>query len=234
MGAVFGKYKEPAFDVVLSRMKAATSEGGATFTPYEIRRYSERFAVEARYIGGGSPFPLLAGYIGVLQTPQNEKKKSVAMTTPVSMLGEGAGGTKIAMTTPVSMHGEGGAPVTRKMQFMLPAEFDDISKIPNPTNPNVKITKLPQSLGAVHRYSGALSRAQSKEAASALVAQLTEDGVEIDKDDAMNRFQYWRFNPPMYPPWLSRNEIWIELTQEDVDVLKQTFSAPPANMIPTN
>ena len=60
MGIVFGKtgVAEPAFDLLLSR---------PTTTPYEIRRYSTRFAIETEYSGrDGAGFMALAGYIGEL------------------------------------------------------------------------------------------------------------------------------------------------------------------------
>lgn len=200
MGIVFGKYREPAFDVLLVRVNVTT--------PYEVRRYGERFAVEADHgRGGASPFPLLAGYIGVMSRPKNEEGKSIAMTTPVAM------------------HARRATSAVEKMQFILPAEYNDLSKIPKPTDSNVKVTSIPPALGAVHRYTGFLDRSMSKKMASNLAESLREDGLDIPQEEALDRFEYWRYDPPMKPPFFSRNEVWIELTQEQVDDLMK-FSQP--------
>lgn len=44
MGLILGKYEEPLFEVLLARTKHVT-------TPYEVRRYGDRFAVEADHVG---------------------------------------------------------------------------------------------------------------------------------------------------------------------------------------
>lgn len=200
MGIVFGKYKEPAFDVLLVRANVTT--------PYEVRRYGERFAVEANHgRGGASPFPLLAGYIGVMSRPKNEEGKSIAMTTPVAMHARRATSSAV-----------------EKMQFILPAEYNDLSKIPKPTDSNVRVTSIPPAVGAVHRYSGFLDRSRSKKVASNLAESLREDGLDIPQEEAFDRFEYWRYDPPMKPPFVSRNEVWIELTQEQVDELITKFT----------
>jgi hypothetical protein len=129
------------------------------------------------------------------------------------------------MTTPVAMHGRGAtSSAVEKMQFILPAEYNDLSKVPKPTDSNVRVTSIPPAVGAVHRYSGFLDRSRSKKMASNLVESLREDGLDISQEDAFDRFEYWRYDPPMMPPFFSRNEVWIELTQKQVDDLITKFS----------
>eukprot|EP01083_Nonionella_stella_P048332 129293_1 len=104
MGSVFGKesVKEPPFDVVLQRSEATT--------PYELRRYGERYAASVTYADNGddnnSPFRTLAGYIGVFGNAQNEGSTSISMTAPVVMEKEDGAAAKpesIAVTAPVVM-----------------------------------------------------------------------------------------------------------------------------------
>lgn len=212
MGIIFGKYKEPAFEILVSRNVGA----------YQVRRYGKRFAVEADHHHDASPFPLLAGYIGVMSwRPQNEAKKYISMTTPVTMHG--------LHDSPSQRSSRN----NRKMQFLLPQEYDNESSIPKPTNLNVRVVCIPPSIGAVYRYTGTLDREKSQEMALRLCDALQEDGVDIDKDTALNTFQYWRYNPPITPAFWSRNEVWIDLNKEQVeDILGKDET--PANKANNN
>ena len=101
----------------------------------------------------------LAKYIGVFGTPENEGNTNIAMTAPVVMeqgtQSKQAGGpTSIAMTAPVIIESNVTAQGMKKMMFMLPDEYDDIAKIPKPTNPAVHIEMIPSEFGAVRRYNG--------------------------------------------------------------------------------
>mmetsp|Transcript_23559 Transcript_23559/g.33051 ORF Transcript_23559/g.33051 Transcript_23559/m.33051 type:complete len:114 (+) Transcript_23559:555-896(+) len=111
------------------------------------------------------------------------------------------------------------------MEFMLPQDLTDLSKIPIPTNPSVKVVDLSPVVGAVHQNSGNLDRTTAKEKAVNLIQQLKRFRLsDIDySSTVLEKFQYWRYNPPMSLPFLSRNEVWIELTQEQVDMIMRTF-----------
>ena len=67
-----------------------------------------------------------------------------------------------------------------------------------------------------------MSRKCSEENAALLIKQLKEDGVQIDMDEswAEGKVQFWGFNPPMTLANLRRNEVWLELTEEQVQALK--------------
>ena len=226
MGSVLGKeaVAEPAFNILLNRTSHVK-------TAYEIRKYGERFAAEVSYSSGedtGSPFRTLAGYIGVFGTPQNEGEEQISMTAPVVIEGGVRGGTPIAMTAPVVMEDSGDG--EKKMMFMLPAEYDELSKIPKPTNPAVHIEEIPPQWGAVHRYSGSLSDATNREMAASLGLQLHDDGVEgMSEDYALQHFQFWGYNPPFTLPMFRRNEVWVELTKDQVDHLLNKFQPDASN-----
>jgi len=234
MGMILGKIDvaEPAFDVMLSRQPPTAT------IPYEIRKYGTRFAIETEFVEGAkddnmrSPFMALAGYIGVISDPENEGATSIAMTAPVAMMDTGEKkGIKIDMTAPVVLQETGISKTdssvlsVKKMQFILPAEYDTITKIPKPTNPDVIVKEIPPAIGAVHRFNGRFNERRSRVKVSLLVKQLIEDGVsDMTEEEALTKFQYWGYNPPFTIPFLRRNEVWIELTKKQVDYLVKKFS----------
>lgn len=235
MGSVFGKESvaEPAFDVLMQH----TPTQGAK-TSYELRQYGERFAAEAQYNAGddNSPFRLLAQYIGVFGSPQNEAAESISMTAPVMKGGSNnnnsnsggdhpKGGTAIAMTAPVMKS----AGDDKTMAFVLPAEYNELSKIPKPTNPAVQIKSIPPQVGVVHRYSGSMDDARSEQIALELADQLRNDGVDITDSHAAQSYSFFGYNPPFCLPPFRRNEVWIELTTEQAEKLVQDFNPTDAN-----
>jgi len=224
MGSVIGKETvlEPTFKTLLER--PATAQ-----IAYQIREYGTRFVAEVAYTGDnktGSPFRKLAKYIGVFGEAENEGVKSMAMTAPVAMERKG---TPMAMTAPVAMgstSGEGG----KTMKFFLPAEYDSIEKIPKPTDSAVHIAEVPPQVGVVHRYSGSLSEQLHVEKAKALSAQLREDGIDrMTEAYVLQHYQFWGFNPPFTIPMFRRNEVWLELTPEEVEILQKKFKGEELN-----
>jgi len=227
MGSVFGKESvlEPTFKTILER-SATTAQ-----TTYQIREYGTRFVAEVEYAGGdgntGKPFRALAKYIGVFGDAQNEGAKSMAMTAPVAMERKG---TPMAMTAPVAMENTATSDGGKRMKFFLPAEYDALEKIPKPTNPDVKVSEIPPQIGVVHRYSGSLTEKLHDEKAKALSAQLREDGIDrMTEEHVMQHYQFWGFNPPFTLPMFRRNEVWLELTPEEVEILQKKFESEEMN-----
>ena len=197
--------------------------------------------------GTRSPFMKLAGYIGVMSEAQNEGKEGIAMTAPVAMQGGGSSGgadtkstkkknkkkkgEKIAMTAPVAMHREGdtseagaaAATGDRKMRFFLPSQYDSLDAIPAPTDPGVTVRTVPPAVGAVHRYSGTFSEGTARGRARALVETLLKDGAEVDISLALNGYEFWGYNPPFTIPALRRNEVWVELSEEQAEKLTKMY-----------
>mmetsp|Transcript_15867 Transcript_15867/g.43884 ORF Transcript_15867/g.43884 Transcript_15867/m.43884 type:complete len:227 (+) Transcript_15867:207-887(+) len=226
MGSVFGKetVKEPAFKTIFQRPALAQ-------TTYQIREYGTRFVAEVEYAGGnrntGTPFRALAKYIGVFGEAENEGSESMAMTAPVAMERKG---TPMAMTAPVAMEKTTAEQGGKRMKFFLPAEYDALEKIPKPTNPNVKITEIPPQVGVVHRYSGSLTDELHDEKAKALSEQLREDGIDrMTEEYVLQHYQFWGYNPPFTLPMFRRNEVWLELTKEEVEILRGKFETEAVN-----
>ena len=98
---------------------------------YEIRKYSDRLAVETSMAGIDSNFRKLFNYI----SGRNETQEKIAMTTPVTQVEK-----KGNMT----------------MQFYLPSKFNS-ENVPNPLREDVKIINIEGGYYAVLRYSGRAS-----------------------------------------------------------------------------
>jgi hypothetical protein len=218
MGMVFGKtgVEEPAFEMLLQHSKGFS---------YEVRKYGQRFAAETN-LPGDQSFKALARYIGVFGEPQNEGQQSMAMTAPV--VKEKSKASTIAMTAPVVKSQDGNE--KEVMQFFLPAEYDSLSKIPKPTNPDVHIKVIPPAVGAVHRYSGSMSDEISRQKVAQLALQLREDGLkEVTEDFALDKFIWFGYNPPFTLPPFRRNEVWVPLTEEQAERLVNGYTASDAN-----
>jgi hypothetical protein len=176
LGMIFGKVgvEEPAFELLFSRALSSPQ------TPYEIRKYGKRYAIETTMNSTdktSTPFMQLAGYIGVTKSPENSKNEAIAMTAPVAM----------------DKNHENGM---NSMRFILPSTYDDMSKIPQPTNAEkVTVKELSPAVGAVHRFSGAFDEVKCHEKVRALAAQLLIDGVDLPTGEdglvALDKIKVW-------------------------------------------
>lgn len=228
MGSVFGKQTvaEPAFDL-LAKQTAGFS--------YELRRYGTRFAAEVHYSptgsgdDDGSPFRLLAQYIGVFGTPDNQGQQAISMTAPVVKQEDG-GAVKLAMTAPVVKTNDESSG-SMMMQFILPADYTSLDQIPKPNNPAVHIAEIAPAVGAVHRYSGSFDDDKAAALAQDLALHLLEDGVDDlgDTTWVSSHYQFWGYNPPFTLPPFRRNEVWIPLTEVQAERLMQGFNTESAN-----
>ena len=98
---------------------------------YEIRKYSDRLAIETKISNQGNSFRKLFNYI----SGNNENNEEIKMTTPVTQVEK-----KGSMT----------------MQFYLPSRFNK-DNIPSPSNSDVKILSMKGGYYAVIIYSGRAS-----------------------------------------------------------------------------
>ena len=146
------------------------------------RARSEGFDVIARYIFGG-----------------NQKRQSIAMTSPVEMQ---QGGTAIAMTTPVEVKNGGG---TMAMRFFMPASYR-MDSLPLPTDSRVRLVELPRTRQAVLRFTGSTSDAAIAEKTQLLLAAL-----KTSSWSAAGQTSAYLYNPPWTLPFLRRNEVMVEV-----------------------
>ncbi|AAZ21457.1 heme-binding protein [Candidatus Pelagibacter ubique] len=120
---------------------------------YEIRKYSDRLAIETDISNEGNSFRKLFNYI----SGNNTKNEEIKMTTPVTQMEK-----KGNMT----------------MQFYLPSRFNK-ENIPSPSNPDVKILNIKGGYYAVIRYSGRASDKNFIKHKSILENELKKDNMII-------------------------------------------------------
>ena len=120
---------------------------------YEIRKYSDRLAVETMTSGIDSNFRKLFNYI----SGRNNTEEKIKMTTPV---------------TQVEKNGN------MSMQFYLPSKFNS-ENVPNPSREDVKIINIKGGYYAVLRYSGRASDGNFLKHKKILENELQKNKVSI-------------------------------------------------------
>jgi len=120
---------------------------------YEIRKYSDRLAIETTISNEGSSFRKLFNYI----SGNNENNEEIKMTTPVTQTEK-----KGKMT----------------MQFYLPSRFNK-DNTPNPFNSDIKILNIQAGYYAVIIYSGRASDKNFIKHKSILENELKKDNILI-------------------------------------------------------
>jgi len=120
---------------------------------YEIRKYSDRLAVETSTSNQNSGFRKLFNYI----SGDNQMNEEIKMTTPVTEMER-----KGNMT----------------MQFYLPLKFDK-NNVPIPSRPDVEIVNIVGGYFAVIRYSGRSSDKNFMKHKDILENELKKDDISI-------------------------------------------------------
>ena len=120
---------------------------------YEIRKYSDRLAVQALNTNENNSFRKLFNYI----SGDNETNEEIKMTIPVTQM-ENKGN----MT----------------MQFYLPSKFNK-DNVPYPSSSDVKIVNIEGGYYAVIRYSGRASDNNFIKHKTILENELKKDNISI-------------------------------------------------------
>jgi SOUL heme-binding protein len=164
----------------------------------ELRQYAPYVVAEvvldaAADEAGNRAFPILAGYI----FGKNKGEKTFAMTAPVTQT---AAPMRMAMTAPVTQAAVAGG---MRVQFVLPKGVT-LETAPEPLDTRVQLRLEPARQWAVIRYSGTWSQANYDEHLAQLKATLAEAGVATQGEPLLARY-----DPPITPWFLRRNEIWL-------------------------
>jgi len=190
MGTTFGKVsvETPKYTVVEKKVG------------YEIRDYPPQVMVqftasEDTKDQNHDGFNVLASYIGVISSPQNEKTEKVAMTAPVVSESQTTVDNQVAYTENATEN----KPAT--MAFILPDSYT-MKSAPQPTDPRLKLHELPQRRMAVMQFSGRVDMNSCQDQVKQLRKQLDDDGVRYH-----GNWQLARYNPPWCVPSLRTNEI---------------------------
>lgn len=180
--------EEPAYEVV-QRLDGAEVR---LYAPYVVAEVVVDGAAED---AGNAAFPILAGYI----FGKNRGAQKLEMTAPVTQT---AAPVKLAMTAPVT---QTAAPGGHLVQFVLPRSVT-LATAPQPLDPRVQLREVPASRVAVIRYSGFWSQANYDEHLAKLQAALRNAQLTWVGEPVLSRY-----NPPITPWFLRRNEIWLAL-----------------------
>jgi len=187
----FGSRVEQADYTVLEKKK-----------DYEIRNYPAHIVAEtsvstATYSDAMSEgFSIVASYI----FGGNTKKEKIAMTAPVVESADTS--EKIAMTAPVVVNTEGDS---RVISFGMPRSYT-METLPTPNDPRVKLREVKEQKMAVLRFSWFRSESRIQKMKNKLLADLARDGVET-----VGSPSYAGYNAPWTPPWMTRNEVLVEV-----------------------
>jgi hypothetical protein len=170
------------------------------FDTVELRQYAPYVVAEVvldatAEDAASRAFPILAGYI----FGKNKGARKFAMTAPVTQT---AAPVKMEMTAPVT---QAAVPGGMRVQFVLP-EGVTLESAPEPLDPSVQLRLVPAGQWAAIRYSGTWSQANYDEHLGKLQATLAAAGVATQGQPVLARY-----NGPMTPWFMRRNEIWLAL-----------------------
>jgi effector-binding domain-containing protein len=152
----------------------------------EIRKYPRMLLATAR--GDSDLFGMLFRYI----SGANKGSTKISMTAPVITP------EKIDMTSPVFTQGDA-------MSFVTPSSYSR-ETIPEPTDPRISIEELPPRKLAVLRFSGFARQSTVEREKERLLETLARNGLKTRGEVIL-----MRYNPPLTPWFLRRNEVAVEL-----------------------
>ena len=153
---------------------------------WELRLYEPYIVAETRVEGnlretGNRAFRILAGYI----FGDNEPRQKMAMTTPV--LSE-PDGDRAAL-----------------YQFVMESAYD-MESLPVPNDARVELREIPQRLVAALTFSGTWKESRIDDLTRNFLERLDREGFQVQGDPMLARY-----NPPITPWFLRRNEILVEV-----------------------
>ena len=180
--------EEPGYEV----MRKLDNVELRQYAPYVVAEVVLNSSAEE---AGNQAFPILAGYI----FGKNKGERKLAMTAPVT---QSAVPVRLDMTAPVTQAAVAGG---MRVQFVLPKGVT-LATAPEPLDPRVQLREVPASQWAAIRYSGTWSQANYDEHLALLKAALAAAGVATQGEPVLARY-----NPPITPWFLRRNEIWLAL-----------------------
>lgn len=175
---------------------------------FEVRRYPGHLLAEVITEGafedaGNKAFRYLFAYIA----GENRSSQKVAMTAPVV---QDSVAEKIKMTAPVVQQGiemqPGDEDIPRfRVGFVLPKGFT-LENAPRPTSPLVHLRAVPETVAAVISFSGRWTSASYQNHLDTLKRAVAAAGLT-----PLGTPRFARFDPPIKPSFMRRNEIIVDL-----------------------
>ena len=189
-GPVMSDVEKPDYEVIQSVQNI------------EIRQYEPMIIAEVEVDGKredaiGDGFRLLADYI----FGNNTVQQVISMTAPVQQKEN----QKIAMTAPVQQQSTG---KSWRMSFVMPSKYS-MDSLPVPNNNRVRLKEILTKEFVVIDFSGTNSNENVTEHENQLMNYIEENQIKINDSP-----KYAFYNPPWSLPFLRRNEVMIEINQQ--------------------
>ena len=189
-GPVMSNVEKPDYEVIQSVQNI------------EIRQYEPMIIAEVEVDGKredaiGDGFRLLADYI----FGNNTVQQVISMTAPVQQKEN----QKIAMTAPVQQQSTG---KSWRMSFVMPSKYS-MDSLPVPNNNRVRLKGILAKKFVVIEFSGTNSNENVTEHENQLMNYIEENQIKINDSP-----KYAFYNPPWSLPFLRRNEVMIEINQQ--------------------
>lgn len=189
-------YEEPDYDVI------------RTTDVYEVRRYAPYIVAEVDVEGGfrgagNKAFRILAGYIFGNNQPQTKMN----MTVPVE---SSAVGEKMNMTVPVESRPAGAGDKPAYTYAFVMERAYTMDSLPKPDDDRIRLVERPARTMAVIRYSGTWGKSKFGKKTDELLAALQTDAVDVIGEPV-----FARYNGPLTPWFLRRNEVMVEIGSRD-------------------
>lgn len=169
----------------------------------EVRGYEPYIIAQTLVEGdfeeaGDTAFRKLFDYI----TGDNQGAQDVDMTAPVGQT-QAVTGEEIDMTVPVGQTQVAGK---WSVSFMMPSSFT-LDTLPKPNNEEVTLVRMPERNIATITYSGFWSEESYLENKA-----LLQDWIASKNFSEVGEPIWARYNPPIMPWFLRRNEILIPIS----------------------
>ncbi|NUN70804.1 MAG: heme-binding protein [Bacteroidetes bacterium] len=169
---------------------------------FELRRYAPYIVVETTVTDSVMDDASNAGFRKLFKyiTGNNRASAEIAMTAPV--LTESS--RSIPMTAPVTtVRSEGGYTIG----FVMPAEFT-LGTTPVPNDSTLTVRQVPARTVAVIRFSGRWTDEAMSERTVELIGWVSSSGLSPVGSPVIARY-----DPPIMPWFLRRNEIQLQIAQ---------------------
>lgn len=189
----------PGVAMAIEEPRYTVLESGEGF---EIRQYEPYIVAEVTVDGsmrqsGNSAFRILAGYI----FGDNRSKAKMNMTAPVESR---AVGERMSMTVPVETVGNGGSYV---YGFVMESRYT-LDTLPDPIDPRIRIREVPARTMVVRGFTGRWTDGNYERHESALLEYVRDRDMELVGNPV-----FARYDGPMTPFFMRRNEVMVEITQ---------------------
>ena len=168
----------------------------------EIRQYEPMIIAEVEVDGKREDairegFRLIADYI----FGNNTVQRDIAMTAPVQQQES----QKIAMTAPVQQQSTGRS---WQISFVMPSKYS-METLPEPKNDRVRLKEIMTKKFVVIKFSGTNSNENVTEHENQLMNYIEANQIKI-----IDSPKYAFYNAPWTLPFMRRNEVMIEINQQ--------------------